>query len=65
MSMTTALFSYNSKIRKLHLLGEHNVMCSPNKVLQAFFSKTLLQLLDVHVQDLISNSLTIESFEEP
>lgn len=58
--MTTALFSCNTKIMKLHLLGEHNIVT----VLQALFSKTLLQLLDVCVQDFISNSLTLESFEE-
>lgn len=45
---------------KLHLLGEHNIMT----LLQAFFSKTLLLLLDVCVQDFINNNLTLESFEE-
>lgn len=60
MSMTTALFSCNTKIMKLHLLGEHNIMT----LLQAFFSKTLLLLLDVCVQDFINNNLTLESFEE-
>lgn len=58
--MTTALFSCNTKIMKPHLLGEYNIVT----VLHTFFSKTLLQLLDVFVQDFISNSLNLESFKE-